>query len=78
MNTPSVLLGYERSPDSMTRDQGNKTNATYLSVFITIEPPLTAPERLKEKVSVSSLYYFVVSNKCTFVNCGHLKKIDRI
>ncbi|XP_072045143.1 coiled-coil and C2 domain-containing protein 2A-like isoform X2 [Amphiura filiformis] len=50
LNTPSVLLGYDRSPDSMSRIQGgNQTNATYISVFITIEPPLSPPEPLKEK-----------------------------
>ncbi len=55
LNTPSVLLGYDRAPDSMSRVQASsQPNSTYLSVFVTIEPPLTAPEALKEKVNQST------------------------
>ncbi|XP_030838722.1 coiled-coil and C2 domain-containing protein 2A isoform X2 [Strongylocentrotus purpuratus] len=46
VEAPSSLLGYERTRESAGR---GAANATYLSVFITVEPPLAPPELLKEK-----------------------------
>ena len=48
MEAPMVLLGYDRSSENVNP---GSANATYLRLFITIEPPLTSPEKLKEKVS---------------------------
>ena len=42
-----VLLGYDRSSENVNP---GAANATYLTLFITIEPPLTSPEKLKDKV----------------------------
>ncbi|XP_071836357.1 coiled-coil and C2 domain-containing protein 2A-like [Apostichopus japonicus] len=47
VESPTVLLGYQRSAESVDR---GVSNATYLSLFITIEPPLTTPDPQKEKV----------------------------
>ncbi|XP_038057381.1 coiled-coil and C2 domain-containing protein 2A-like isoform X2 [Patiria miniata] len=46
MEAPMVLLGYDRSSENVNP---GSANATYLTLFITIEPPLTSPEKLKEK-----------------------------
>ncbi|XP_071499381.1 coiled-coil and C2 domain-containing protein 2A-like [Diadema antillarum] len=46
VEAPSTLLGYERSRESAGR---GAANATFLSVFITVEPPLAAPEFFREK-----------------------------
>ncbi|XP_041483934.1 coiled-coil and C2 domain-containing protein 2A-like isoform X2 [Lytechinus variegatus] len=46
VEAPSSLLGYERTRESAGR---GAANATYLSVFITVEPPLAPPELFREK-----------------------------
>ena len=57
INTPSVLLGYtydlgQASEDDTSAPIGQKEDITYLSIFITIEPPLIQPEPMRERVSV--------------------------
>ncbi|XP_067678650.1 coiled-coil and C2 domain-containing protein 2A-like [Haliotis asinina] len=60
LNTPPVLLGYTydlsqgRGPDSEVEESiGRGEGNTYLSLFITIEPPLNPPEPMKEKFSTN-------------------------
>ncbi len=63
IKTPLAPLGYKHDP-SNTRVDADMTmnekavNSTYLTMFITIEPPLTPAEPIREKVS-SNIHYVV-------------------
>ena len=55
VDKPPVLLGYEH--DSTKRNQDgdievstSETTHTYISLFVTIQPPLTPAEPVREKV----------------------------
>eukprot|EP00057_Strongylocentrotus_purpuratus_P019272 XP_011673746.1 PREDICTED: coiled-coil and C2 domain-containing protein 2A [Strongylocentrotus purpuratus] len=58
VEAPSSLLGYERTRESAGR---GAANATYLSVFITVEPPLAPPELLKEKERIARFVSLIPS-----------------
>lgn len=55
INTPAVLLGYTFDARQAYGELGEATigqneDVTYLSLFITIEPPLILPEPMRERV----------------------------
>ena len=55
INTPSVLLGYtydigQGGGDASEVPIGRSEDITYLSLFITIEPPLAQPDAVGERV----------------------------
>lgn len=54
LNKPPVLLGYTQGPDEEegTSVRSNEEN-TYLSVFMTIEPPLQPPEPMRERFATT-------------------------
>ncbi|KAL8612721.1 hypothetical protein ACOMHN_025372 [Nucella lapillus] len=54
INTPPVLLGYtydvaQVGDEDMDMPIGQRDDSTYLSLFITIEPPLIQPEPVRER-----------------------------
>lgn len=56
ISTPPVLLGYtydlgHGGGDTMDMPIEEGEDVTYLSLFITIEPPLAQPEPVRERVS---------------------------
>ena len=56
VNKPPVLLGYTHDTRNTKTDIGLEVGMgsgehTYISLFVTIEPPLTLAEPVKEKVS---------------------------
>ena len=61
INTPSVLLGYSHANKSAQVESGHalldvgkgSRSQTYLSMFVTIEPPLAPPPSIKEKVMMT-------------------------
>jgi len=63
---PPVLLGYSYDSRSTQADATmepsahHRTENTYLTLFVTIEPQLAAPESFREKVSNAC---------CIFTNC---------
>lgn len=58
VNAPPVLLGYvQESVHGGEMDVGiDRDIKTLLSMFVTIEPPLTQPEPAKERVSTWKLF----------------------
>ncbi|EDV23074.1 uncharacterized protein TRIADDRAFT_28071 [Trichoplax adhaerens] len=59
INSPTVLLGYSHAKSAQVEsgqallDVGKGSRSqTYLSMFVTIEPPLAPPPSIKEKVSL--------------------------
>ena len=61
LHSPSVLLGYERlglsvqqhlgwRPTTPTESGGSDKDATYLNIYLTLQPALNVPEPLKEKL----------------------------
>ena len=61
LHSPSVLLGYERlgqslqqhlgwRPTTPTDSTGGEKDATFLNIYLTIQPALNAPEPVREKL----------------------------
>jgi hypothetical protein len=52
---PPILLGYKQDgrasgADGATEPSSRNAENTYITLFVTIEPPLAAPETSQEKV----------------------------
>jgi hypothetical protein len=81
VDKPPVLLGYQHESGKKSSRDGDmevgvgETNSTYMSLFVTVQPPLTPAEPVREKVIISLyicniLSYFFGSfstEKCTVV-----------
>ena len=57
LHSPAVLLGYERTghhhhhqSNWRESDGGSQQDATFLNVYVTLEPPLSVPEPVKEQL----------------------------
>ena len=64
VNKPLILLGYEHDPSNTRVDAGVEMmggigDCTYLTMFITIEPPLTPADPVREKVSLDFNAYSI-------------------
>nr|XP_022316561.1 coiled-coil and C2 domain-containing protein 2A-like isoform X3 [Crassostrea virginica] len=53
LNKPPVLLGYTQGADEEEGTTPSHEENTYLSVFMTIEPPLQSPEPMRERFSTT-------------------------
>ncbi|XP_048762965.2 coiled-coil and C2 domain-containing protein 2A-like isoform X2 [Ostrea edulis] len=54
LNKPPVLLGYTQGPDEEEgTTPGSHEENTYISIFMTIEPPLQPPEAMRERFATT-------------------------